>query len=140
MKKINKTRKITENDIRNLHYIHENEELIPSGITKLEDKDITSAEVITENKNSKVNEELDEYLKEFIGGKYLYMIDWEVDTNHYSMHSPDQIKEGAVDALKSCGYNSNLSYISKEDLEKIISKNLKIAFTPMYVKNMRIVL
>ena len=53
MKKINKTRKITENDLRNLHYIHENEGLIPDGVTKLEDEDITSAEVITENKKSR---------------------------------------------------------------------------------------
>lgn len=56
MKKINKTRKITENDLRNLHYIHENEGLIPAGVTKLEDEDITSAEVITEDKKFKVNE------------------------------------------------------------------------------------
>ena len=59
MKKVNKARKITENDIRNLHYIHENEGLIPDGVTRLEDEDITSAEVITENKKSKVNEDLD---------------------------------------------------------------------------------
>ena len=52
MKKINKTRKITENDLRNLHYIHENEGLIPAGVTKLEDEDITSAEVITEDKEN----------------------------------------------------------------------------------------
>lgn len=71
MKKINKTRKITENDLRNLHYIHENEGLIPAGITKLEDEDITSAEVITENKKSKVNESVGEkytvedYLNDF---------------------------------------------------------------------------
>ena len=56
-KKINKTRKITENDVRNLHYIHENEGLIPNGVTELKDEDITSAEVITENKKSKVNED-----------------------------------------------------------------------------------
>lgn len=71
MKKINKTRKITENDLRNLHYIHENEGLIPDGVTKLEDEDITSAEVITENKKSKVNESVgerytvDDYLNDF---------------------------------------------------------------------------
>lgn len=74
MKKINKTRKITENDLRNLHYIHENEGLIPAGVTKLEDEDITSAEVITENKKSKVNESVggrytvEEYLDDFEGG------------------------------------------------------------------------
>ena len=74
MKKINKTRKITENDLRNLHYIHENEGLIPDGVTKLEDEDITSAEVITENKKSKVNESADrdytveEYLDDFEQG------------------------------------------------------------------------
>lgn len=71
MKKINKTRKITENDLRNLHYIHENEGLIPAGVTKLEDEDITSAEVITENKKFKVNESVgerytvDDYLNDF---------------------------------------------------------------------------
>lgn len=71
MKKINKTRKITENDLRNLHYIHENEGLIPAGVTKLEDEDITSAEVITEDKKSKVNESagerytVDDYLNDF---------------------------------------------------------------------------
>ena len=71
MKKINKTRKITENDLRNLHYIHENEGLIPAGVTKLEDEDITSAEVITENKKSKVNESasedytIEDYLNDF---------------------------------------------------------------------------
>lgn len=71
MKKINKTRKITENDLRNLHYIHENEGLIPAGVTKLEDEDITSAEVITEDKKSKVNESaverytVEDYLNDF---------------------------------------------------------------------------
>ena len=71
MKKINKTRKITENDLRNLHYIHENEGLIPAGVTKLEDEDITSAEVITEDKKFKVNESavekytIDDYLNDF---------------------------------------------------------------------------
>lgn len=71
MKKINKTRKITENDLRNLHYIHENEGLIPAGVTKLEDEDITSAEVITENKKFKINESagerytVDDYLNDF---------------------------------------------------------------------------
>lgn len=71
MKKINKTRKITENDLRNLHYIHENEGLIPAGVTKLEDEDITSAEVITEDKKFKVNESavekytMDDYLNDF---------------------------------------------------------------------------
>lgn len=71
MKKINKTRKITENDLRNLHYIHENEGLIPDGVTKLEDEDITSAEVITEDKKFKVNESavekytVDDYLNDF---------------------------------------------------------------------------
>lgn len=71
MKKINKTRKITENDLRNLHYIHENEGLIPAGVTKLEDEDITSAEVITEDKKFKVNESavekytVDDYLNDF---------------------------------------------------------------------------
>lgn len=71
MKKINKTRKITENDLRNLHYIHENEGLIPDGVTRLEDEDITSAEVIAENKKSKVNESavekytVDDYLNDF---------------------------------------------------------------------------
>ena len=71
MKKINKTRKITENDLRNLHYIHENEGLITAGVTKLEDEDITSAEVITEDKKFKVNESavekytIDDYLNDF---------------------------------------------------------------------------
>lgn len=71
MKKINKTRKITENDLRNLHYIHENEGLIPAGVTKLEDEDITSAEVITEDKKFKVNESavekytVEDYLNDF---------------------------------------------------------------------------
>ena len=71
MKKINKTRKITENDLRNLHYIHENEGLIPAGVTKLEDEDITSAEVITEDKKFKVNESavekytVNDYLDDF---------------------------------------------------------------------------
>ena len=79
MKKINKTRKITENDLRNLHYIHENEGLIPDGVTKLEDEDITSAEVITENKKSKVNEsEDDEYTRE----------DYENDLGGYLISLP----------------------------------------------------
>ena len=81
MKKINKARKITENDLRNLHYIHENEGLIPAGVTRLEDEDITSAEVITENKKSKVNEsEDDEYTrkdyKNDLGG-YLISLPYE---------------------------------------------------------------
>ena len=79
MKKINKARKITENDLRNLHYIHENEGLIPAGVTRLEDEDITSAEVITENKKSKVNEsEDDEYTRE----------DYENDLGGYLISLP----------------------------------------------------
>lgn len=101
MKKINKTRKITENDLRNLHYIHENEGLIPDGVTKLEDEDITSAEVITENKKSRVNE-----------SDATYNIDFWVDKKN-----PDDTKEEANNILRMLGYPSDPS---QSDLEEII--------------------
>lgn len=101
MKKINKTRKITENDLRNLHYIHENEGLIPDGVTKLEDEDITSAEVITENKKSKVNE-----------SATTYNIDFWVDKKN-----PNDTKDEANNILKMLGYPSDPS---QSDLEEII--------------------
>ena len=59
MKKINKKRMVTENDIRNLHYIHENEELIPAGITELQEDDITSVEAVMENDVDEFNKMYD---------------------------------------------------------------------------------
>ena len=55
MKKINKKRMVTENDVRNLHYIHENEELIPAGVTELQEDDITSVEAVMENDTDEFN-------------------------------------------------------------------------------------
>lgn len=118
MKKVNKARKITENDVRNLHYIHENEELIPSGITKLEDEDIISAEVITENKNSKatpVNED------------YLYDFDYFVDGNSGSKPNRWDLEKPANEILRlyahqSQKYYNEVSDLSKKDIEKLICK------------------
>ena len=59
MKKVNKKRMVTENDIRNLHYIHENEELIPSGITELQEEDITSVEAVMESDIDEFNQMYD---------------------------------------------------------------------------------
>ena len=104
MKKINKARKITENDLRNLHYIHENEGLIPVGVTRLEDEDITSAEVITENKKSKVNEsEDDEYTRE----------DYENDLGGYLISLPYE---------KVKAYKKINAKLTSEEIEELKQK------------------
>ena len=104
MKKINKARKITENDVRNLHYIHENEGLIPAGVTRLEDEDITSAEVITENKKSKVNEsEDDEYTRE----------DYENDLGGYLISLPYE---------KVKAYKKINAKLTSEEIEELKQK------------------
>lgn len=108
MKKVNKVRKITENDIRNLHYIHENEGLIPDGVTKLEDEDITSAEVITESKKSKVNEsEDDEYTRE----------DYENDLGGYLISLPYE---------KVKAYKKINTKLTNEEIEKLQQKFTKL--------------
>ena len=113
-KKINKTRKITENDVRNLHYIHENEGLIPNGVTELKDEDITSAEVITENKKSKVNESYSEF------------VDWARE--HDKENKAAFIKAGGLDAdeieryLSYSSLYDELDLTSKEDTLLAIEK------------------
>lgn len=113
-KKINKTRKITENDVRNLHYIHENEGLIPNGVTELKDEDITSAEVITENKKSKVNESYSEF------------VDWARE--HDKENKAAFIKVGGLDAdeieryLSYSSLYDELDLTSKEDTLLAIEK------------------
>lgn len=108
MEKVNKARKITENDIRNLHYIHENEGLIPDGVTKLEDEDITSAEVITESKKSKVNEsEDDEYTRE----------DYENDLGGYLISLPYE---------KVKAYKKINTKLTNEEIEKLQQKFTKL--------------
>lgn len=99
MKKVNKARKITENDIRNLHYIHENEGLIPDGVTKLEDEDITSAEVITESKKSKVNESNN-------------------ITSWVSKRNPGNVKDEANNVLRMLGYRIDPSQTELEEIIK----------------------
>lgn len=143
MKKINKTRKITENDLRNLHYIHENEGLIPDGVTKLEDEDITSAEVITENKKSKVNEsEDDEYTREDyendLGG-YLISLPYEKVKAYKKINAKltsEEIRklQQKYDELEQKFEDLDHKYIDKEITEEeyykinkdLIRKSLKV--------------
>lgn len=99
MKKVNKARKITENDIRNLHYIHENEGLIPDGVTRLEDEDITSAEVITESKKSKVNE----------SNNIAFWV---------SKRNPGNVKDEANNVLRMLGYRIDPSQTELEEIIK----------------------
>lgn len=99
MKKVNKVRKITENDIRNLHYIHENEGLIPDGVTRLEDEDITSAEVITESKKSKINESNN-------------IASW------VSKRNPGNVKDEANNVLRMLGYRIDPSQTELEEIIK----------------------
>lgn len=143
MKKINKTRKITENDLRNLHYIHENEGLIPDGVTKLEDEDITSAEVITENKKSKVNEsEDDEYTREDYEndrGGYLISLPYEKVKAYKKINAKltsEEIRklQQKYDELEQKFEDLDHKYIDKEITEEeyykinkdLIRKSLKV--------------
>lgn len=99
MKKVNKVRKITENDIRNLHYIHENEGLIPDGVTRLEDEDIISAEVITESKKSKVNE----------SNNIAFWV---------SKRNPGNVKDEANNVLRMLGYRIDPGQTELEEIIK----------------------
>lgn len=141
MKKINKTRKITENDLRNLHYIHENEGLIPDGVTKLEDEDITSAEVITENKKSKVNESVDgdytveEYLDDFEQGyvsisykkvlAYKKMRD-EMSDDEFQKLNKQYEKLEAADLQEKVDNEELTEEEAMKQNDKLITKSLKI--------------
>lgn len=141
MKKINKTRKITENDLRNLHYIHENEGLIPAGVTKLEDEDITSAEVITENKKSKVNESagedytIEEYLDDFEQGyvsisykkvkAYKKMRD-EMSDDEYQKLNKQYEKLEAIDLQEKVDNGELTEEEAMKQNDKLITKSLKI--------------
>ena len=141
MKKINKTRKITENDLRNLHYIHENEGLIPDGVTKLEDEDITSAEVITENKKSKVNESVDgeytveEYLDDFEQGyvsisykkvlAYKKMHD-EMSDDEFQKLNKQYEKLEATDLQEKVDNGELTEEEAMKQNDKLITKSLKI--------------
>ena len=141
MKKINKTRKITENDLRNLHYIHENEGLIPDGVTKLEDEDITSAEVITENKKSKVNESagedytIEDYLDDFEQGyvsisykkvlAYKKMRD-EMSDDEYQKLNKQYEKLEATDLQEKVDNGELTEEEAMKQNDKLITKSLKI--------------
>lgn len=141
MKKINKTRKITENDLRNLHYIHENEGLIPDGVTKLEDEDITSAEVITENKKSKVNESagedytIENYLDDFEQGyvsisykkvlAYKKMRD-EMSDNEFQKLNKQYEKLEATDLQEKVDNGELTEEEAMKQNDKLITKSLKI--------------
>lgn len=141
MKKINKIRKITENDLRNLHYIHENEGLIPDGVTKLEDEDITSAEVITENKKSKVNESagkdytIEDYLDDFenlyvsISYKkvlvYKKMRD-EMSDDEYQKLNKQYEKLEATDLQEKVDNGEITEKEAMKQNDKLITKSLKI--------------
>lgn len=141
MKKINKTRKITENDLRNLHYIHENEGLIPAGVTKLEDEDITSAEVITENKKSKVNESADgdytveEYLDDFEQGyvsiSYKKVLAYkkkrdEMSDDEYQKLNKQYEKLEATDLQEKVDNGELTEEEAMKQNDKMITKSLKI--------------
>ena len=141
MKKINKTRKITENDLRNLHYIHENEGLIPDGITKLEDEDITSAEVITENKKSKVNESADgdytveEYLDDFEQGyvsiSYKKVLAYkkmrnEMSDDEFQKLNKQYEKLEATDLQEKVDNGELTEEEAMKQNDKLITKSLKI--------------
>lgn len=141
MKKINKTRKITENDLRNLHYIHENEGLIPDGVTKLEDEDITSAEVITENKKFKVNESADgeytveEYLDDFEQGyvsiSYKKVLAYkkmrnEMSDDEYQKLNKQYEKLEATDLQEKVDNGELTEEEAMKQNDKLITKSLKI--------------
>lgn len=141
MKKINKTRKITENDLRNLHYIHENEGLIPDGVTRLEDEDITSAEVITENKKSKVNESVDgeytveEYLDDFEQGyvsiSYKKVLAYkkkrdEMSDDEYQKLNKQYEKLEATDLQEKVDNGELTEEEAMKQNDKLITKSLKI--------------
>ena len=141
MKKINKTRKITENDLRNLHYIHENEGLIPDGVTKLEDEDITSAEVITENKKSKVNESagedytIEEYLDDFEQGyvsiSYKKVLAYkkkrdEMSDDEYQKLNKQYEKLEATDLQEKVDNGELTEEEAMEQNDELITKSLKI--------------
>ena len=141
MKKINKTRKITENDLRNLHYIHENEGLIPDGVTKLEDEDITSAEVITENKKSKVNESADgeytveEYLDDFEQGyvsiSYKKVLAYkkkrdEMSDDEYQKLNKQYEKLEATDLQEKVDNGELTEEEAMKQNDKLITESLKI--------------
>lgn len=141
MKKINKTRKITENDLRNLHYIHENEGLIPDGVTKLEDEDITSAEVITEDKKFKVNESagedytVEEYLDDFEQGyvsiSYKKVLDYkkkrdEMSDDEYQKLNKQYEKLEATDLQEKVDNGELIEEEAMNQNDKLITKSLKI--------------
>lgn len=141
MKKINKTRKITENDLRNLHYIHENEGLIPDGVTKLEDEDITSAEVITENKKSKVNESagedytIEDYLDDFEQGyvsiSYKKVLAYkkmrnEMSDDEYQKLNKQYEKLEATDLQEKVDNGELTEEETMKQNDKLITKSLKI--------------
>ena len=141
MKKINKTRKITENDLRNLHYIHENEGLIPDGVTKLEDEDITLAEVITENKKSKVNESADgdytveEYLDDFEQGyvsiSYKKVLAYkkkrdEMSDDEFQKLNKQYEKLEATDLQEKVDNGELTEEEAMKQNDKLITKSLKI--------------
>lgn len=141
MKKINKTRKITENDLRNLHYIHENEGLIPDGVTKLEDEDITSAEVITENKKSKVNESasedytIEDYLDDFenlyVSISYKKVLAYkkmrdEMSDDEYQKLNKQYEKLEATDLQEKVDNGELTEEEAMKQNDKLITKSLKI--------------
>lgn len=141
MKKINKTRKITENDLRNLHYIHENEGLIPAGVTKLEDEDITSAEVITENKKSKVNESageeytvenyLDDFEQGYVSISYKKVLAYkkkrdEMSDDEYQKLNKQYEKLEATDLQEKVDNGELTEEEAMKQNDKLITKSLKI--------------
>lgn len=141
MKKINKTRKITENDLRNLHYIHENEGLIPDGVTKLEDEDITSAEVITENKKSKVNESagedytvenyLDDFEQGYVSISYKKVLAYkkkrdEMSDDEYQKLNKQYEKLEATDLQEKVNNGELTEEEAMKQNDKLITKSLKI--------------
>ena len=141
MKKINKTRKITENDLRNLHYIHENEGLIPDGVTKLEDEDITSAEVITEDKKFKVNESagedytVEDYLDDFEQGyvsiSYKKVLAYqkmrnEMSDDEFQKLNKQYEKLEATDLQEKVDNGELTEEEAMKQNDKLITKSLKI--------------
>lgn len=141
MKKINKTRKITENDLRNLHYIYENEGLIPAGVTKLEDEDIISAEVITENKKFKVNESagedytIEDYLDDFEQGyvsiSYKKVLAYkkmrnEMSDDEYQKLNKQYEKLEATDLQEKVNNGELTEEEAMKQNDKLITKSLKI--------------
>lgn len=141
MKKINKARKITENDLRNLHYIHENEGLIPDGVTKLEDEDITSVEVITENKKSKVNESvgedytIEDYLNDFenlyVSISYKKVLAYkkmrdEMSDDEFQKLNKQYEKLEATDLQEKVDNGELTEEEAMKQNDKLITKSLKI--------------